>query len=165
METLTSTEFNGAMELLTFAVALGAATVGGVFFAFSTFVMRGLRALSDEQGLVAMQEVNRAAPSPLFMVALLGTAVASIGLAASALTRLHEVVARYELAGVVLYLAGVVLTMAYHVPRNDALDRVPTAGAGVAWPTYAARWTAWNHVRTLTSLAGAASLVFALRIG
>ena len=153
------------MDALTFAVALGAATVGGVFFAFSTFVMKGLRALPDEPALAAMQEINRAAPSPLFMVALLGTAVGSVVLAIAAVTRLDEEDAPYQLAGAVLYLVCVALTIGYHVPRNNALDRVAAAGAAQAWPPYATGWTASNHVRTLTSLAGASSLMLALRAG
>jgi uncharacterized membrane protein len=65
----------------------------------------------------------------------------------------------------VLYVAGIVLTIAYHIPRNDALGLVDPNGAGAAaeWVTYARNWTAWNHVRTLTSLAGAVVLTLAVR--
>ncbi len=43
---------------LTLAIALGSATVGGAFFAFSTFAMQGLRRLPPAQGAAAMQEIN-----------------------------------------------------------------------------------------------------------
>ena len=55
---------NGNAGILTLVAAVGAGLVGGVFFAFSAFVMRALRGLPDEQGLAAMQAVNRAAPAP-----------------------------------------------------------------------------------------------------
>src|ERR1700730_6934140 len=101
---------------LTLVAAIGAALVAGVFFAFSTFVMTALRRLPDSQGMSAMQAINKAAPSPLFMTALFGT-----GLCISALTRLDKLGAVYQLVGSVLYIAGVLLTIVYHVPKNDAL--------------------------------------------
>jgi uncharacterized membrane protein len=150
---------------LTLVAAIGAGLVGGVLFAFSTFVMRALRQLPPAQGLSAMQSINKAAPTPLFMLALLGTAVISLILVVLALNRLTGPSARYVVAGSVLYLAGVVLTMAYHVPRNNALALIaPTApGAAGTWHHYVTAWTAWNHVRTLTS--AAAAIAFTLAFG
>lgn len=72
------------------------------------------------------------------------------------------------LAGGALYLAGVILpTIAYHVPRNEALDRVRPgdAGASSLWAGYVAGWTAWNHLRAVAGLAAAAALVDAVRLG
>lgn len=157
---------DGYPRALTFVVAIGAATAGGVFFAFSTFVMKGLRDLPDTQGLAAMQAVNRAAPTPAFMIVLFGTALACVGLAISALTRLDEPASRYQLAGSVAYLAGIVVTVTYHVPHNDALALLdPTRpGAADAWRRYASSWTLWNHVRTVTSLGAAVAFLLALRL-
>ena len=155
----------GLTGTFTVVAATGAGVVGGVFFAFSTFVMRALRGLPDRDGLVAMQAINKAAPSPLFLTALLGTGVVTVGLAISAATRLDEPGAPYQLVGSALYLAAVVLTIVYHVPRNDALALVTPERADAVdlWRGYARSWTAWNHVRTLTSIAGAATLVLGLR--
>jgi uncharacterized membrane protein len=156
----------GYARVLTFAAAIGSGLVAGVFFAFSTFVMQALGRLPAAQGLSAMQAVNRAAPSPAFMTALLGTSVVCLGLGVSALTRLDEPGAAYQLAGSGLYLLGLVVTVAYHIPHNNALDLVDPAGAGAAdtWRHYLTAWTAWNHVRTLTSLAAAVVLTLALRV-
>ena len=54
---------------------LGAATVGGVFFAFSTFVMRALAQLPPAQGIAAMQRINVVVLNPLFLGTFMGTAV------------------------------------------------------------------------------------------
>jgi uncharacterized membrane protein len=153
------------MDALTLATAIGAAVAGGALFAFSTFVMRALRRLPDAEGLRAMQEINRAAPQPLFMLALFGTAVACIVLGVSAATRLDEDAAGWQLAGSAVYEAGTLLTIGWHIPRNDALDRVDpsAAGAGAAWRRYAATWTAWNHVRTATSIGAAVLLALGVR--
>ncbi|MGI9030825.1 MAG: hypothetical protein ACR2HP_12705 [Ilumatobacteraceae bacterium] len=44
--------------------AVGSVVVGGVFFAFSTFVMKGLAGLPAPTGIAAMQAINLAAPAP-----------------------------------------------------------------------------------------------------
>lgn len=151
---------------LTLVAAVGAGLVAGVFFAFSTFVMKALGRLPDTEGLSAMQAINKAAPSPLFMTALLGTGVVCAGLGISALTRLDEPGARYQVIGSVLYLAGIALTIVYHVPRNDALALVDpgSAGAAATWRHYLTSWTAWNHVRLLTSLGATVAFLLAVHV-
>jgi uncharacterized membrane protein len=96
---------------------------------------------------------------------LFGTAAVSVGLAVWALSRLSEPAAVYVLIGSALYLACPVLTIAYHVPRNEALARVDpdSPGAADVWAHCLAAWTAWNHLRTLTSLAAAVAFTLALR--
>jgi uncharacterized membrane protein len=157
---------DGYSRALTFGAAVGAAVVAGVFFAFSTFVMPALRRLPNAQGLAAMQAINKAAPSSaFFMTALFGTAVLCVLLALSAVTRLDQTTAVYQLAGCLLYLLCVVVTIVYHVPRNNALAHLDasSAAAGGTWRHYLTGWTAWNHVRTLLPLAGSVAFVVALR--
>jgi uncharacterized membrane protein len=153
------------MEVLTLAAAVGAAVAGGVFFAFSTFVMKALADLPPADGVVAMQSINRRAPSPSFMALLFGTAALCVALVVSAILRWNESSAPYQLAGAVTYLVAIVLTIAYHVPRNDALARVDpdSAGAEAAWSRYLSEWVPWNHVRTLTSVGSAVLFALALR--
>lgn len=157
---------DGYPRALTLIVAIGAATAGGVFFAFSTFVMSGLRALPDTQGLAAMKAINKAAPTPAFMAVLFGTALACVGLGVSALTRLDEQASLSQLVGSVAYLAGIALTVAYHVPHNNELALVNPASPGAAdvWRHYASSWTLWNHMRTVTSLGAAVAFLLALRV-
>ena len=93
---------HGLLRSLTLVSALGAGLVAGVFFAFSTFVMKGLDRTPAPGGLTAMQAINRAAPTPLFMLALFGTALTCTVLGVSAFFRLDEPVARYQLAGCAL---------------------------------------------------------------
>jgi uncharacterized membrane protein len=152
---------------LTLAAAIGAGLSAGVFLAFSTFIMKALGRLPAAQGIAAMQAINRAAPAPLFMLALFGTAALCIPLAIWAFTELDETAAVYVLLGCALYLVGIVLTIGYHIPRNLALDVVDadSAGAADAWARYHRAWTAWNHVRTLTSLVASVLFILALRAG
>src|SRR5687768_13749063 len=66
---------------LTLLTALGSGLIGGVFFAFSTFVMRALARLPAAAGIAAMQGINVAVINPWFLVPFLGTAVAGVALA------------------------------------------------------------------------------------
>jgi uncharacterized membrane protein len=154
-------------RILTLVAAIGAGISGGVFFAFSTFIMTSLGRLPDREGLAAMQQINRAAPNPPFMLALFGTALVCLILGVSAVRRLGEPVAAWQLLGCALYLVAIVVTIVYHIPRNNALDLVdPTAaGAGETWRSYLSSWTLWNHVRTLGCVGGSVALTVAVRLG
>jgi uncharacterized membrane protein len=157
----------GYPRTFTIVAAVGAGVSGGVFFAFSTFVMKALGRLPDAEGISAMNAINKAAPTPLFMLALFGTGAVSIALSVEALRHLGQRWAAYLLIGSALYLVCVVLTMAYHVPHNNALALVDPTGpsAAHAWAQYLSPWTAWNHVRTVSALAGTTAFILALRAG
>jgi uncharacterized membrane protein len=159
---------DGVVFALTLVTALGCATAGGSLFAFSAFVMKALHRLPAAQGITAMQSINVVAVTPAFMTALFGTAVASIALVVVALFTLDESYAGYLLGGGALYLVGTIaLTIAYHVPRNDALARLDPSSPEAAsdWDRYYAEWTAWNHVRAAAALAAAAAFTVALQVG
>ncbi len=118
-----------------------------------------------KQYIAAMQSINVAAVTPAFMAALFGTALACGALAVWALLAWDERFAPYLLVGGALYLVGtILLTIAYHVPRNQALARVEphSADAESHWRRYHLGWTAWNHVRAAAALAAAATLTIAL---
>jgi uncharacterized membrane protein len=151
--------------VLTLLSALGCGLIGGVFFAFSTFVMRALAALPPAQGIAAMKSVNIAVLNPMFLGVFLGTAVSCVLLAVSSLLTWQKPGAALLLAGSALYLLGAfVVTMVCNVPRNDALATLDPASAESArfWAEYVAGWTLWNHVRTIAAIAAATLLVIAL---
>jgi len=156
---------NGYLFVLTLLAALGCAMMAGVFFAFSAFVMKALARLPAEQGVAAMQAINVAAVTFAFMAALFGTAAACGALAVWSLFAWDERFAPYLLLGGALYLIGtILLTIAYHVPRNEALARVEPHSAESHWRRYLSSWTAWNHLRAATALAAAATFTSALHV-
>ena len=109
---------DGLLVALTVVATLGCGLNAGVFFAFSSFVMKAL--------------------------------------------------ARLQPAGSACYLVGSIgLTIAYHVPRNNALVALQPQRAEAAdrWTRYVAEWTRWTHLRAAASLAAAVSFTLALRIG
>ncbi len=158
---------NGFLFVLTLLAALGCAMMAGVFFAFSAFVMKALARLPAEQGIAAMQAINVAALTLAFMAALFGTAVACGALALWALFAWGERIAPYLLVGSALYLVGtIVLTIVYHVPRNEALATMEphSADAESRWRRYLSGWTAWNHVRAAAAFAAATTLAIAFHV-
>jgi uncharacterized membrane protein len=154
-----------SLRILTLAAAIGCVLVAGVFFAFSTIVMRGLDRLPSAQGLQAMHSINVTAINPLFMLALFGTGAACLALAIWSLTDLGASHSPLLIGAAVLYLVGVIgLTIGYHVPHNDALAAVHATAPGAAdkWKDYASGWTTWNHIRTIAPLISTMLLIAAL---
>ncbi|MEJ8562944.1 DUF1772 domain-containing protein [Yoonia sp. GPGPB17] len=140
------------------------ALVGGVFLAFSDFIMRSLALTGGHGGVEAMQVINREVFRWVFMALFLGMAAVSL------------VVAGYGAFGVsgatgtVIMLAGLVylvgcfgVTVFFNVPMNEAL-----AGMEISYDstrdywfqTYVPRWTFWNSVRTVACAVSAALLLF-----
>ena len=152
---------------LTIAAIGGTGLVSGLFFAYSTFTMSGIRRLPGTDGLRTMQEINRAAnnSAPL-MLALFGTATVCVVLGISAVRDLDSTASVLQLAAGTLYVVGAVgLTIAFHVPRNEALLLVdPTARNAIdTWRHYARVWTAGNHVRTIAALGS--TVLYAVSLG
>lgn len=156
---------DGPYYVLVLLGVLGAGLVAGVFCGFSTFVMRGLASLPPAQGVAAMNAINRAALTPVFMLVFAGSAVvcAMIAVVTFVVWPDHGKVAL--LLGSGLYLFGSFgLTAMANVPRNEALAKLEpgTPEAVSYWPVYVREWTLWNHVRTVASAAAAVLYVLAL---
>ena len=150
---------------LTLFAAVGCGLVAGVFFAFSTFVMKALSRLPAGEGLAAMQSINIAVLNRWFMGVFLGTSAICVLALVSSLLRWHEPGAICLLVGSTLYLVGSLLVTAlFNLPRNNSLASILPTDPDVAsrWADYLAVWTAWNHVRTAASLAAAVSFSVAL---
>lgn len=148
--------------------ALGCGVIGGVFFAFSAFVMKALVRLPPAQGIAAMQSINVVAVTPVFMAVLFGTAQVCLMLGVWSLVGWDEARTGYVLFGSLLYLVGTVLvTIVGNVPRNNELAAVAPEGSDAAsvWARFVAAWTSWNAVRMTAALAAAALLTVALATG
>lgn len=151
-----------SFALKLFAV-LGCGLIGGVFFAFSTFVMKALAQQPPAQGIATMQSINITVINPWFMMAFMGTAVACVVLAIFSLLKWHQPGATYLLVGSLFYLIGTFgVTIAFNVPLNDALAIVkPNSNEGTElWTKYLNNWTFWNHVRTVAAIV--ATVLFAI---
>jgi uncharacterized membrane protein len=146
----------------TLVSAVGYALVAGIFFAFSTFVMRALARLPAAQGIEAMQSINITVINPIFMAAFFGSGLACI---VATWLNWHQPNANYMLAGTLFYWVGTLgVTMLKNVPLNEALAKTDSHSAEGAklWAVYLANWTFWNHVRTVAALVAAVLLLITL---
>jgi uncharacterized membrane protein len=153
------------LSALTIVSALGTGVVGGVFFAFSNFVMAGLARLPAPGGIAAMNSINVTVINPLFMTALFGTGILCLVVAVYALLNWSMGGALLLIVGALAYIVGnIVVTMLFNVPLNNVLAAVdPSSAEGAAlWTRYLSEWLMWNHVRTVTAIAATAAFMIAL---
>ena len=152
---------------LTIFAAVGSGLMGGLFFVFSVAVMKALSSIPANQGMAAMQAINRVIVNPLFLSVFMGTAAACGILAGMSFMQIRSVPAICILVASLSYLAGTIfVTAVFNVPKNNALDLITPDNPAIAslWSDYIASWTAWNHVRTLSCLGAASLFTVALRL-
>ena len=146
--------------------AVAYALVGGVFLAFSDFIMRSLANTGGAGGVDAMQVINREVFRWVFMTLFLGQAALSlviVGIGFWGVT---------GLAGTAIMLAGLIylvgcfgVTVVCNVPMNKALDGMDLSATTTQdyWVgTYLPRWTFWNSVRTVACTLSSLLLVLAI---
>lgn len=145
---------------------LAYALVGGVFLAFSDFIMRSLAITGGVGGVEAMQVINREVFRWVFMTLFLGMAAMSVVIAGYAWVGMSGPASVLILLAALVYLIGCFgVTVAFNVPMNQALAGMDlsTQVTRDYWlGTYVPRWTFWNSVRTIASTLSAGLLLFGL---
>jgi len=147
------------------SAVIGSALVGGVFFAFSSFVMKALARAPAAEGIAAMQSINIDVINPSFLGAFFGTAVLSVGAAGVALSDPGKLPSVFLLGGAIFYFAGTFLVTIFgNVPLNDQLAAVAAADPDAAeiWANYLEQWTMWNSARTVAAMVAAVLFTISL---
>ena len=159
------------MNLVTTVLAvvamLGSALIGGVFYAFSSFIMKALARMPTEEGIAAMQSINIVVINASFLGAFIGTAVISLMLAVLAIKGWGMPSAPWLLAGALLYLLGTFLVTGLgNVPLNEKLAAVSAtdSSAVAVWEHFLDQWTTLNTLRTTASVTAALSLTIGLTL-
>src|SRR5215510_1237676 len=112
------TNMKGPIFVLTFISALGCGLVAGIFFAFSTFIMRALASVSPASGIAAMQSINVMVLNRWFFTVFFGTAACCLVLAVASFLHWQRPGATYLLVASLLYLIGTILvTVICNVPQ------------------------------------------------
>jgi uncharacterized membrane protein len=169
LSSLTDSMTTSPYLIATTAAAVTSAAVGGLFFAFSTFVMKGLDRVEPTEAIAAMRGINAEAQANApFLILFVGSALLALGVGITAVVRLSQPGSGYVLAGAVLGLVAFLVTMAFNVPLNNQLDALDPSGLSAAdalreWQSYLNPWTAWNHVRTAAPLLGSVLMLIGLR--
>ncbi|HVX06787.1 DUF1772 domain-containing protein [Humibacter sp.] len=153
------------MQDIISTAALVAATVStgllaGVFQLYAFAVMPGLRRVDDRTFVTAFAALDRAIVNPWFLLAIFFgapvlCAVATVG-------SWSDAPAVWAIVALVGTAACVVITMAVHLPVNNALKAASTDAAldaaSIRRRFGEARWAAWNLVRAVLSTVSAISL-------
>jgi uncharacterized membrane protein len=146
------------LDMLLWFCALGCALLGGLYFAFSAFIMRALRDIGPA-GIAAMNSINAVILRSWFMPFFLGTTLGCAVLAVTGFVTRDDPRSAFMISGGIVHVAGMFgVTLLFNVPLNNAL-----ASAGSEnWARYLSSWTRWNHVRTLASMGAAALFIAAI---
>jgi uncharacterized membrane protein len=167
MDRLVGSWSGGGMTLRTVSLLGATFTMGlsaGVFALYAHTVMPGLKRTDDRTFVAAFQSLDRSIMNPWFLG---GTFLGALVLSgAAAVTNRGHDAFPWTIAAVALYGGVVVITMAVHVPLNDAVKAAGNpAGIDVAAVRarfHEGRWAAWNGVRVAGSLAAFGCLAWAL---
>jgi len=143
--------------ILVWATAALTMINAGIYLAFSTFVLPGLRTLSAADAVRAMQRINEKAPRSAFMVPFIGSALGSAAVIVAALVLRPEGI-WWFIGGAIGALAAFFVTAGVNVPLNNALAAASDATAPEAWPRFERPWAASNHLRGLISIVGTVAL-------
>lgn len=153
--------------LLAGLCVIGCAVLGGVFLAFSDFIMRSLAKTPGPGGAQAMNSINREVFRYVFIPMFLAMTPVLIGLAVLAWMQTGKP-ALYIAAALVYGLSVFGVTVVRNVPMNNALaalDETSSEGAAYWNGTYLPDWTFWNSVRTVGCVLASAILLYALVVG
>ncbi len=145
-------------------LALWSAVIGGVFSAFSEFIMSGLLKTAPASGIEAMQHINRTVIKTQFVAGILSIAIFSVLFALYSLTVFEGTALATLILAPIVYLPTVFfMTIFGNVPMNKKLERLDhtTAKAEAYWIRYGRDWTRLNHVRSLGSILTAGLYIIA----
>lgn len=154
--------------VLTTAVVLaliGSALIGGVFFAFSNFIMKALARLPSSEGIAAMQSINVMVLNKSFLGTFIGTAVIALLVAGLSIKGWGTASAPYFLVGALMYFIGTFLVTGLgNVPLNNKLAAFAAADPAsvTVWQHYLDRWTMLNTLRTVAATATVLSFAVGL---
>lgn len=147
------------LTILAATTAALTAINGGVFFAFSTFILPAARRMPALEAVHAFQAINRAVPRSLYLPVFL---LSGLGGAVTAVAALLGQASGWLVAGGAVAFVALIVSFAVNIPRNSALDTVTDADAVAGWRSYAGPWAVANHLRTLLCFAAVALLAAGL---
>jgi len=151
--------FESLVAFTLFIAALGAGLTAGVYFAFSTFIMRSFDSLGATQAADAMNAINEIILRSWFMTLFFGSTLLYALLAGYAAINVDLDGRWWLFTAGVIYVVGMFLcTVLFNVPFNNRLAAAAESEdlKTEFWQHYYLYWTRWNHLRTLCSLITAA---------
>ncbi|MFF5491973.1 DUF1772 domain-containing protein [Streptomyces aquilus] len=143
---------------------LGAATVAmgliaGTFYVFACAVMPGLARSDDRVYVEVMRNINDVIQNPVFMLSFLGALLLTGVAAWQGRGEPHR---RWVWAALTAYALAFLVTVAFNIPLNNALDTATDPATARA--DFEDAWVAWNAVRAVLSTVAVGFLARALLV-
>ena len=125
--------------------------IGGVYFAFSFFVMHSLKKINHLEAIRIMNSINSVILKSPFMFLFFFSSFIAVILFLKNLI-LFEIIYNQVLSSLI-FLGGMFLcTATKNVPLNKKLANFSftdaTSDPEIEWNYYYKNWTKWNHIRT-----------------
>lgn len=145
-------------------LALWSAIVGGVFSAFSEFIMSALLKTETSGAIEVMQHINRDVIRTQFVAGILSIAVFSVLFALYSFVVFEGAALATLIIAALVYVSSVFLmTIFGNVPMNNRLESLDhtSAEARSYWAEYCKEWTRLNHFRSIGSVLTAGLYIIA----
>lgn len=143
-------------SLSTVAVGL----MSGIYWAFTTAVMPGLRDRDDRSFIVTMQSINRRILNPWFLTIFMGSLLLPIATAIALFLDDDNDARWWGIAGAIAAAVPFAITIGGNVPLNNALDAAtPNDDQAATRRAFEGPWTRLNLWRTITATAALAVLI------
>ena len=139
-------------------VAVG--LMSGIYWAFTTAVMPGLRDRDDRSFIVTMQSINRRILNPWFLTIFMGSLLLPIATAIALFLDNDNDARWWGIAGAIAAAVPFAITIGGNVPLNNALDAAtPNDDQAATRRAFEGPWTRLNLWRTITATAALAVLI------
>ena len=123
--------------------------IGGVYFAFSFFVMQSLNKVSHSEAIRTMNSINSVIiKSPFMFLFLFSSFIALIIFLENLF--LYKLISNEGLASVIFLVGMFLCTAIKNVPLNNKLADFNESSCNpkIEWNYYYNNWIRWNHIRT-----------------
>lgn len=153
------------MTIAICAAIVGSALIGGIFYAFSNFIMKALQRVPAPEGILAMQTINITVLNRGFLGVFMGTALLCLMLAVISIAEWEMARSPYLLGGAVAYIGGTwLVTILGNVPLNNKLAEAEREhpDSMELWNHYLERWTRLNSQRAGAAVCASALFLIGL---
>ena len=134
--------------------------LGGVYFAFSFFVMQSLNEIDHKEAIKAMSSINLVILKSPFMILFSFSSFIALALFLKSIFA-YEILSSRGFASLVFLIGMFLCTAIKNVPLNGKLASFnDSLSPEIEWNYYYKNWTLWNHVRTSSCFLSMAFLLF-----
>ena len=134
--------------------------LGGVYFAFSFFVMQSLNEIDHKEAIKAMSSINLVILKSPFMILFFFSSFIALALFLKSIFA-YEILSSRGFASLVFLIGMFLCTAIKNVPLNDKLASFnDSLSPEIEWNYYYKNWIMWNHVRTASCFLSMAILLF-----